>query len=175
MEARYFNSIMPKFNELWVGRVLNADVNFFNGPDIIGNDFDMEVKFTLVGEQCNAQKYPKTWTILEHQLNYLNRKEIYWGFGTYSLAKPVSKIRTSDLKNLEQFVKRRELWITPWNFIDMYEKHDTRGKSKITGIEWRNILIYPKLKDLPPVMENFEVDKGKIHLTKGVNLELFGF
>ena len=173
MKPRYFNSVMPRYNEIWVGKVLDAEVNSLNGPDIIGKDFDVEVKFTLVGDQCNAQKYPRTWTVFEHQLNYPNGKKMYWGFGTYSLSKPVKEIRNHEFKKIEEIVLNRELWIVPWNFINQYEPHITKGQTQQSN--WINILRYPKLKDIPKIIRTSKVKNGKIHLTEGVKLELFDY
>jgi len=174
MKARYFNSIMPAVNHQWAAEVLGMEINSRKGPDLISDNFNMELKFSLTGKECLAEKYHIAWTVMEHQTNYhSNGKEHFWGFGAYSLVKPVSKIRAKD--NLESCVLERELWIVLWNFIDRYEKHDTRGKSKTTGVEWHNVLVYPKLKDLPDVIKSFEVERGKIHFTEGMNFELLGF
>ena len=52
---------------------------------------------------------------------------------------------------------------------------ETKGSLVPEVDEWHNVLVYPKLKDLPDVIKSFEVERGKIHFTEGMNFELLGF
>ena len=159
-------------NHQWAAEVLGMKINSRKGPDLISDNFNMELKFSLTGKECLAERYHIAWTVMEHQANYhSNGKEHFWGFGTYSLVKPVSKIRAKD--NLESCVLERELWIVPWNFIEGYKRHNTRGISKTTGVSWHNVLIYPKLKDIPKTLRTIQTKKGKVNLTIGTNPNYF--
>ena len=93
---------MPRIHETWAARVLGMELNP-SGPDLIDAKKAMEVKFTLVGSECKADKYPKAWTVIEYQMDYSNGRNIYWGLGTYELDMPVSKIKTKNPNKLSMF------------------------------------------------------------------------
>jgi hypothetical protein len=165
MKARKFNTIMPKVNHEWAARVLGMRVNPQAGPDIIDADKAIELKFSL--KNGPRGRYPLSWTVLEHQMDYSNGKTAYWGLGTYTLAYNVSEIKTTEQKELEKLVVARELYIVSWDWMRQYPPHQTEGQTQIS--RWQNTFRYPKLKDLPDVIETLDVSKGVIYLTDGVN------
>lgn len=172
MKARYFNSIMPRLNEDWSARNLGMEVQYF-GPDLINEERNtiVEVKFTLIGKKCGADKYPINWIVDKNQLSYCNGHDAYWALGTYSLDRLIKKIRKEDTIKLEKMVLGRELWIVPWEFMGKYTPNFTSGETKIS--QWEAYLMYPKLKDIPKPIKTYHVEKGLIHLTEGVNQEHF--
>ena len=110
MESRRFNSIFPYVNEKWTAEVLGMQVNQKRGPDLSDEEKHVEVKFMISGEKAHATKYPRCWTVQNHQLQYTqNGKPCYWGLGKYELAIPVSKVTTTNTEELEGLVLSREL------------------------------------------------------------------
>lgn len=167
---------MPKVNEQWTARVLNMQENPSTGPDLIDNEKlkFVEVKFCLINPNQNGQyNYPRAWTVLEHQIDYIDiwTSQGFWAFGLYELDRPIKEIHTNNRKELELIVLRRELYITPWSFVYQYKPHTVRGKTKIS--EWENTFRYPKQKNLPETIKTYNVEKGIVHLTKGVPEYMF--
>ena len=164
MYSRFFNSIMHTLNGDWAAKSLDMKLNE-KGPDLTDEETNtiVELKFSLVKSQ---------YTALEYQLAYGNGKNAYWGFGFYLLDRPVKKIRkNAALKSMEKMVLSRELWVVPWDFIDGYEPHPTKGKTKLS--EWDHTLRYPRFRDIPEVSTTLEVKGGLVHFTKDVQLEHF--
>jgi len=173
MKARIFNNLMPFINESWAAEVIGAELNRNNGPDLVSNNYVMEVKFALINNDHTKKKYPLSWTVFEYQLDYNKEKDAYWGLGTYKLNKPVSKIRTENPDRLDELVLSRELWIIPFGWMKQYPSHETSGETELS--KWENIFRYPKLKDVPETIKTYPVKKGLVHLTEGVNQNDFTF
>jgi len=172
-QARRFNSVMPFVHHEWVARVLNMEVNPQIGPDLIDEDKKVEVKFTLLTPQ-KKRRYPESWTVMEHQMDYNNGSQCYWALGTYKLDRPVSKIKESQLQNkkfLEKIVKERVIYLVDFNWMQQYPSYETSGRTEKS--EWEYTLRYPKLKDVPKIIQTHEVDKGLVHLTEGVSPHSF--
>jgi len=173
--ARKYNNYMSRANEIWAAKVLNMQTNEGKGPDIFGNGKFAEVKFTLINpKENNRQNYPRAWTVLEHQLEFANiwAERGFWAVGLYELSLPFKEIRAFSPEELEKLVVFRKLYLTPWNWIYQFPPHHTSGKTKYT--EWDLTLRYPKQKDLPKTKITYEVEKGLVHLTKGIPLYMFG-
>lgn len=163
-----------KVNEAWVAKVLGMRVNTSPGIDVIDDTKGIEVKFTLVGNQCRAGKYPRAWTVLEHEMDFKNNGYLcFWGLGTYELSKPVKEIKVRMPEKLEGLVLRREFWIVPWDWMKDYLPSHTGGETKVS--KWENTFRYPKLKDIPKVIQSYEVEKGLLHLTEGVDKSFFDY
>jgi len=172
--ARKFNSIMPIVNETWASNVLNVPRNSERGPDLIDNGKFVEIKFFLIKPKDNgAMNYPRAWTVLEHQTEYSEywNGVGFWGLGTYELKCPVSEIETEDHAKLEGLVKKRELYIVKWDWINQYSTSNCSGKTYTS--KWKNQFRYPKLKDIPKTEQTYKVKKGLVHLTQGVEDYLF--
>jgi hypothetical protein len=175
MKARIFNgSLMPCINESWAARVLGMQKTSNGGIDLVNDKKGVEIKFHLVGEKSGAQLYSRIWTILDYQMAYGTAQlPAFWGLGHYELDRPVSKIKTKSPGDLERFVLSRELWIVNWSWMEQFPPHETRGKTKKSS--WNNVLRYAKFRCLPKNTRNYEVHGGLVHLTEGVNPELFSF
>lgn len=171
MKARRFNSIMPGLNEEWAAKALGMEINLEKGPDLIDNQKNVEIKFCLTGKRCGAENYPQDWTVFEEQMGYNGTKPAFWGLGLYELKKPVSEIKSDDLKKLEAMVLRRNLWIVKWKWMYQFPPHKTNGETYISS--WENTLRYPKLSHLPGTTQIHRVRKGSIYLTEGVDPEYF--
>jgi len=158
---------MPRVNEQWAAKVLGLKVNPSHGPDLIGDNTIVEIKFNL-----NYKRYPRTWTILEYQMAYAQTntgKTAYWGLGQYTLVKPVKEIKTKSKKKLEGFVLKRELYIVSWEWMEQFPPSETSGQTAISS--WNNILRYPKYSQLPKIISSHEVDKGIVNLTEGIDIK----
>jgi len=166
--ARTYNNPVSYTNEIWTAKVLGMEENKGNGPDILGNGKFAEVKFSLINPKGNKSHYPRCWTVLEHQLEFAEiwSGQGFWAMGLYELDRPFRKIHTFDPKAIERFIIFRELYVVNWNWIYQFPPHKTKGKTPLT--EWNQILRYPKEKDLPKINRTYEVEKGLVHLTKGV-------
>mgnify|MGYP001600519423 CR=1 FL=1 len=153
---------MPTLNEKWAGEVLGMEWHLA-GVDLTSNKSIVEVKFSLPKEVG--------WTVLEYQMSYPNNypnRNAYWALGVYTLSIPVSKIKYSEEEKLERLVSMRELWIVPWEWMFQFPSSETSGKTKLS--EWNNILRYPKKNKIPETEETHKVERGLVHLTKGVPL-----
>jgi len=168
MKARKFNSVMPKINYAWAARVLGMTLNPNEGPDLLDDNKVVELKFTLVDPKG---RYSQAWTVLEYQMEYGNGNSAFWGLGQYWLKYPVSSINTKNPDELEKIVTKRELHLVEWNWMQQFPPHYTEGSTRISV--WQNTLRYPKLKLVPKTIRSFEVEKGLVHLTEGINLENF--
>lgn len=167
--ARKYNNPVSKTNQVWAGKVLGMEVNSRKGPDLIGNGKFAEVKFSLIKpKENNGYNYPCAWTVLEHQVEYETyfTGQGFWAAGLYELDRPFNKIRTFDTEEIESMIIHRDLYIMNWSWISQFPPHQTNGKTKIS--QWNHELRYPKLKDVPKIIQTYQVEKGLVHLTKGV-------
>ena len=173
MKARRFNPIISKVNEKWGAKMLNMRVNQGNGPDLIDSEKVVEVKFRLI----HPEKYTHLhWTILGYQFNYEQQaqeqgKNAFWAMGFYTLNQPVSKIRTNKIEKLESLILERELFIIKWDWANQFSLYLSKGKTKKSV--WNHYLTSAKAKALPHTTNTYNVEKGKIHITKGVNPKAF--
>jgi len=176
MDHRRFNGkVMPDVNHTWAARVLGMEINTNTngGPDLVDNSKGVELKFRLVGKKCGAESYPLSWNVEEHQIEYNEGTDAFWGLGTYELNKPVSEIKTKIPSILERMVLERVLWIVRWDWVLQFPPSETSGKTKHSS--WEYTWRYPKLKDIPDISRTYGVEKGIIHLTEGVDPIYFGF
>ncbi len=165
MKAQRFNGLMPRINEKWAASVLNMELNLPNtGPDLSDELKHVEVKFSLVDA---LEKYPKSWTVQEHQMGYNNSKPCYWALALYRLRMPVGRISEGDIQRLDKLVTTRNLYIVTWDWMKQYPPHDVYGYSRKSG-HWHNTFRYPKFDDLPKIIDSHKVRKGVVHLTEGV-------
>ncbi len=168
--ARAFNSIMPLVNEKWASKVLGVPLNLGNGPDLVDQGKIIEIKFKLM---LQNEYTHICWRILGHQRKYLHtEKKAYWGLGQYWMSKPVSEIKTKNLKELEQLVLRREMYIVDWNWVNQFPSYFQEGQTDKS--QWSNELIFAKARLLPPVKATYEVSGGLVHLTDGIDEQSFG-
>lgn len=161
---------MPTIHEKWAARVLGMDWQP-TGIDLTSDKCVVEVKFSLLGNG-----YTPTWTVLDYQMNYPDQhpsKNTYWGLGTYTLSKEVSRIRTIREEELEKLVAQRDFWLVDWDWMNQFPPSETRGKTELS--EWQNTLRYPKKKFLPGTIKAYNVEKGKIYLTEKVDENDFPF
>jgi hypothetical protein len=143
-------------------------VNPYKGPDLVGEERDVELKFCLVP----AGKRMVSWTAFDYQVRYgETSKPFFWGLATYELDRPVRRIRTTDPQKLEEYVRRRELYIVSSNWINQFPPHETRGRTSLS--QWENTFRYPKFNLLPLVKRTHTVRGGLVHLTEGVPEGLF--
>lgn len=173
MQARKFNNFMADVNEELAADVLGMEL-CKNGPDLINNNCILEVKFSLLNSQF--RKYAPSWTVLEYQMSYPQKypeKNSYWGLGTYSLNTPVCKISKASKEELENLVLNREVWIIPFSWMTQFPPSETRGRTRISG--WENTLRYPKMEKIPETLKTYEVKKGKVNLTNGIDADDFSF
>ncbi|MDD5700159.1 MAG: hypothetical protein PHH00_03130 [Candidatus Nanoarchaeia archaeon] len=156
---------MPTLNEKWAAQVLGLEWQPA-GIDLTGDRCIVEVKFSLPREIG--------WTVLEYQMAYPNQypdKRAYWGLGEYTLNKKVDEIKAGE--ELERLVIQRELWLVDWSWMNQFPPSETSGKTEIS--EWQHTLRYPKKKLVPETIKSYDVRKGKVHLTQGINPEDFNF
>ena len=165
---------MKFYNHKWAGIVLGMNVNENPGPDLVDEYKFVELKFSLINPKNNKNKilnYPKSWTVLEHQMDYENNIGLkgYWGLGIYELDRPIKSIRSK--YDLEFCVLSRELFIVKFELMNQFPKNYTSGKTKIS--EWENIFRYPRFDKIPPISKTYKVKGGLIHLTKWTNKNNF--
>ncbi len=67
MDNRKFNGIMPEINETWGAQVLGMERINLKGPDLMGNNCFVEVKFNLIDAK---KRYPQMWKVLEYRMDY---------------------------------------------------------------------------------------------------------
>lgn len=158
---------MPYLNEKWSAEVLGMRVNHGRGIDLTAEDKQVEIKFTLE----NPGEPYVSWHVQEHELSFANHLPAFWGLGVYALDAPVKRIKTTDEKKLEECVKRRELYIIEWDWMNQFEKYHHIGRTKIS--EWDYWMRFAKLNAVPDITKTYPVKKGVVHLTKGVPNCLF--
>ena len=168
MDNRSFNSVMHFFNERWAARALGMKVNPERGPDLIDAEKVMEVKFKVL--------YPNmymhiSWRTLEHQMDYGQEHEAYWGLGTYLMKKRVSEIEARDIRELERLVLKRTLAVVPWQWMNQFQSYRQVGKTKLS--EWDNTIRFPKGRLLPRTIETYAVRGGEVYITEGVDSKRF--
>lgn len=96
---------------------------------------------------------------------------LYCALGSYELSVPIEKIGRSDLCALEAFVSRREFWIVPWDWtlhfpIKKGKHHNYRNLRK-------NPIASSGIPPMPEVIFTKGINKGLLHLTKGVQEKHF--
>ncbi|MDO8460491.1 MAG: hypothetical protein Q7S74_05245 [Nanoarchaeota archaeon] len=159
---------MPQVNHLWAAKVLGMELNNNKGPDLINasNDVGVELKFMLSNRSSNG------WTVQNHQLRYKNNNfTCYWGLGIYNLDRNVKEIDTEDKDRLEGMVVKREIYIVNYNWMNQFAPSRTSGGTGRS--KWNYVFRYAKFKSLPRIVESYEVDKGIVHITRGVREEDF--
>lgn len=176
MECRKFNSIMPIVNEIWASKVLNMELNLGKGPDLFDDKKFVEVKFSLINPKQGEGNYPKSWTVQNHQPKYSKdpryiEKEGFWGLGLYELDRSVRDIKTTDRQELEQMVLSRELTVIKWDWMKQFPVHRVNGKTKRS--EWENYFRYPKASKIPEISHKYNLEKGIVYFTAGVNPGMF--
>ena len=169
MKARTFNSLMPKYNEIWASNALNMKWNNFDGPDAIDEEKAVEFKFSL---SSPTKSKSNCWRVLGHQLDYQNDyPEIYWGLGFYNLVKGVEDFRREDFNDLEKFVKNRELYIVKWDWMSQFNLYHQKGETELSS--WDHYLLYPKFESLPKTTSKKEVEGGVIYFTQDISEDIF--
>ncbi len=166
MKAHTFNNYMPLINHTWAARVLGMQLgNHSGGPDLIGPDKNIELKFQL---GANSGYKHLHWTVNEEQLSYEN---CYWGVGFYWMRKSVSQVRSVSPRSLEANVTNRELYLIKWDWMLQFPPFLSQGQTEKSS--WERYLRSPKFNRVPPTVKTFEVEKGKIYFTEGVPVESF--
>ncbi len=167
ISARFFNTVMPYLHHCWTAQVLNMQINTQKGPDLIDDKKIVEIKFTLEKQG----KYPLAWTVLEHQMKYTDTIPGYWALGIYSMNTAVNRLHSASHSILEECVENRELYLVTWNWMLQFPPHKTSGKTERS--EWKNTFRYPKYRCLPDITGSFDVEKGRVYITKGVPAKAF--
>ena len=111
---------------------------------------------------------------MEDQVDYIEHftGQGFWGLGLYELKIPIKEITTHNRDELESLVKEnRELYLTTWDWIYQFPPSETSGKTHRS--QWERTLRYPKFKYLPPITQTYQVERGLVHLTQGVDPDLF--
>lgn len=144
-------------------------VNTHPGPDIIAEDKSAEVKFKMI----YPDKYTHIcWRVLEHQLHYGKKwPDFYWALGTYQLDRSVRKIRSANLSLLESYVLQRTLGFVKYDWMLQFPSYRQQGRTETS--EWDNTLRFAKARLLPPITEIWNVDKGVVYFTEGVDSKKF--
>jgi len=159
---------MHPLNELWAAEALEMSRNPGQGIDLLGNSYDIEVKFNL----RKTVYVHKSWRVLGHEVGWGKTDKLcFWALGFYRLNAEVRSIRFNSQAELEKKVLERELFIVPWGWIDRYPVYHHKGETDIS--KWDHDILFPKYKDLPETIYTYPVKNGVVHLTKGVKKSLF--
>jgi len=176
MKIQSFKSFIGATHEIALSRALDTPININGGKgiDLIDSKKGVEVKGCLINPKSSGfkKRYAK-WTLFDYQLTWNEKYDVplYCAIGTYRLNSPISRIRSRNLKRLEEHVTQREFWVVPWNWtiefpIRKGEYHDYRYLRKnphpSTGIP-----------PIPKINYTKSIPKGLLHFTKGVNKEHF--
>ena len=173
MERRLFNTVMPAVNEEWAARVLRMTRNAGTGADLYDSEKIIEVKFSVIVPRDidpNARngKYV-SWGVLDHQTGYglFNDLAFYFLMATYIMDRRILDVEDGvSPSELEDMVVERESWIVTNDWVEQFKTYVQTGKTERT--EWENHLKFPKKSMLPRTYKTFNVEKGMLHLTKGV-------
>ena len=164
MKARTYNSLIGRVHHPWAAEILEMRINPSFGPDLVDHGKAVELKFCLKNDKGSYIQ----WKILDHQMKYgRNGNLAYWGLATYELNKPITEINVSDASQLERFVTTRELWLVNWDWASQFKAYHETGEC------YDNWLRFAKGSSLPITVESKKVKGGCVHLTKGVNPEMF--
>jgi hypothetical protein len=175
MQIQRFKNYISYLHETWMGNTLGMDLNpIKNGIDLIDSRKGIEIKSCLIipNSPDHRRRYAK-WTAFDGQWDYDCEYQLplFWALGSYNLDMPVSRIRTTNPKKLEEHVSQRNFWIIPWEWGKQFQTHP--GKQH----DYRYLRLFPTessgLASIPPVFKTIKSSGGQIHFTKGVNLRLF--
>lgn len=168
MDARLFVSLSSEIHEPWLAYTLKMQRNPFQGPDIIDDKKVVELKSRLLNTRGY---YNKRWTPQDFQMGYETDKPAFWALQFYRLERDISRIKTTDPKEISKMITSRNTYIVSWEWMNKYPPRNSIGRTKKS--KWNNIFRYPKGKDLPAVIESYECEGGIIHLTRDIDLSLF--
>jgi hypothetical protein len=175
MLASRFKNYISVLHEMWLGRALNMPLNSIGGIDLLDSKKGVEVKSCLVLPDCkdSRRKYVK-WTAFDGQWDYDRESSvpIYLGLGFYHLDIPVKKLRTIDSEILEDHVTYREFSVISWEWCKQFPVH--KGKYHDYIYLRPNPQKQTNLLPFPEVVKTIRAEKGLVHFTAGVNVELFG-
>jgi len=114
MNTRTFQTRIGTVHVEWLTTIVGGSQQK-NGIDIITPTFGIEVK-----SKCDF--YSHQWAVHEYQYHYFEQqnsdRELYWAFVFYRLSGTPNKLRNQ--YDLEPFVKEREIWILPWDYVEQF-------------------------------------------------------
>ena len=168
MKPQEFNSKYPIRNESWTARQLGLKLNTSPGPDAIGNNVIVEVKFT---KKPNQKRYYK-WHIQEHQVLYpkAHNMEAVLALGFYTFDNDISEIQNID--EIDETRVDRTLYLVNWDWINQFQANrKSVGKTKTS--QWDNRFRYLLANKLPEMIAKFEVEGGEIFAGPDVDIKLF--
>lgn len=170
MYSKRYSDAIGDVGEIWAAKVLGMKNNPHPGIDLIDERKGVEIGVTIKnpGEYKN-----RSWRKLERDVRFgENGKPSFWGFALYSLPVKISELRerTTQLE-LERKVTRWSLFILSWGWIYQFQSYHHKGETR--NSKWDHWLRFPKFKYMPPVKVSYQVEKGVVHLTEGVPIELF--
>ena len=154
MDSRLFNALFKEVNNNWAANVLGMQVSNF-GPDLADDRKFVEAKFGL--KRSN-------WTLVGKQKDYHLENPNKEGFillSIYELTKPISKIKKDELN--ESLVIGRFAYLLPWHLTIPL----VIGSGRVDSYKYPDKIAFPR------VTKSYEVEKGVLHLTEGVNPLLF--
>ena len=169
--ARRVNTYLSILHHLWVEQAIGVPCKFGAGPDLYDytKKISIEVKFSKIEEN----KSEITWTINKEQLTYAHVcNEFYLACGIHYPMRPVHTMSRLSSTTLERNVSFREVYIVECGWVPQTVTFKlTQGKSRTK--KWSSFLGYAHFIDLPLVVRSYQVKKGIIHFTEGVDEKKF--
>ncbi len=167
MKGRKFAPLSAMVHEEWAALVLNMKINDEDGADLRDLRKTVEIKFALEGSDHGV-----FWKIRKNQLEYKNGKPAYWLLGSYTVRKPIKKIKegVNDKETreiVEYNIQERVAYLVSWEWVRKnFEARRSYGKRGYS--RWDEEILYATRAKLPEITETYEVGDAKIYLTKGV-------
>ncbi len=158
MDANLFRSYVEKYHRRWLSETVNVSASKGIGIDLVDDTIGIEMKCRL---NIYATNYPvHAYQVQQFEENH-PEKELFWGFLSYGLTKPVSKIRRGE--NLIKLITDVEVRLIEWEWIKQFPISSPK-----TGP-----YIYVHSKDFPPenTFEKYSKNGGTIYLPKESILE----
>jgi hypothetical protein len=115
MDPETFKGFSERVNRKWLARKLRMHTDNRGGIDIVNDQFGIELKTCRNNEKwsVHSDKYD-----LYKEQN--PNRELYWAFMRYDMSLPVAKFNG---KRLSQYIRCREIWFMPWDWILCRPKH----------------------------------------------------
>lgn len=130
-------------------------LNRNGGPDLEDDIKLVEVKFGLS---------PTNWTLHGKQVYYKQKdKPIFLLAGLYVSRKEIKDIKTKNLNILESYIISRESFLFSWEWVEQFPIR------KMASNDYK----YIDFNKRPSITASYEVEKGRVHITEGVPVDLF--
>jgi hypothetical protein len=144
MDSDKFKTVSETHNKEWLANCLWFAVGNHGGIDMFNDNIGIELK-------GRYQKWSHRWAVHAYQIAKFAeqnpKKELFWAFMLYDLAKPVAQLTEAELPSA---LCNRKVWFMPWSWIDNFPQTNGTKTGEYVYVpksalpSYQNIIRYRK-------------------------------